>query len=84
MENKLWFKAKKYGFGWYPVSYEGWTLLLVYVLAIVSFALHINKYSTVDAVMLNFAVPFLVLTSFLLAICYAHGECAYWNWNKKE
>ena len=28
MENKFWFKRKKYGWGWRPASYEGWAVTL--------------------------------------------------------
>jgi hypothetical protein len=27
MEKKLWFKAKRYGFGWTPCSWEGWVVV---------------------------------------------------------
>jgi hypothetical protein len=27
---KLWFKAKRYGWGWYPVSVKGWLVTIVY------------------------------------------------------
>jgi len=27
---KLWFKAKRYGWGWTPASWEGWAVTLVY------------------------------------------------------
>jgi uncharacterized membrane protein len=30
MEKKLWFKAKRYGFGWTPCSWEGWTLIILF------------------------------------------------------
>lgn len=28
-KNKLWFKAKNYGWGWYPVTWEGWTVTII-------------------------------------------------------
>ena len=27
---KLWFKAKRFGWGWYPVSPEGWLVTIIY------------------------------------------------------
>ena len=32
---KLWFRAIYYGWGWYPCSWEGWLVLLVWVLLFV-------------------------------------------------
>ena len=29
---KVWFKAKEYGWGWYPSSWQGWIILLIYLL----------------------------------------------------
>jgi len=35
-EKKIWFPAKKYGFGWgFPVTWQGWTVLLSYILLII-------------------------------------------------
>ena len=28
---QLWFKAKKYGYGWYPATWQGWLVILVYL-----------------------------------------------------
>ena len=36
-KSKLWFRAKNYGWGWYPCSWEGWTVLLIWVLLFFSF-----------------------------------------------
>ncbi len=30
---KYWFKAKEYGWGWYPSSRQGWLVMLVWLLA---------------------------------------------------
>ncbi len=30
MSDKLWFKAKKFGWGWTPCSWEGWTVTGLY------------------------------------------------------
>ena len=31
-EKKLWFRAKCYGWGWYPCSWEGWLVILIWAI----------------------------------------------------
>ena len=34
-KKKLWFKAKNYGWGWYPASREGWLVTGAYLLIVI-------------------------------------------------
>lgn len=82
-ENKLWFKAKRFGWGWTPCSWEGWVVLLLYLNAIVPQFLFIDDNShSVSDTLINFALPFISLTIFLLIICYLKGERPSWRWGK--
>jgi len=79
--NKLWFKAKMYGWGWVPVSWEGWTIMISYLIAITLNFKNIDagSHSGSDT-LINFAIPFIINTIFLLIICYTHGEKPRWRW----
>lgn len=84
MENKkLWFKAKMWGWGWTPISWEGWVITILYVIAILQYAWKADRWahSGSDA-LINFALPFIVTTIFLLIICYARGERPRWRWGR--
>lgn len=84
MENKkLWFKAKRYGWGWYPISWEGWVIILMYVAVITKgFVLaDINSHSDSDTLIV-FAPIFIVATGLLLVICYRKGEYPHWSWGE--
>jgi len=86
MENKkLWFKAKMYGWGWTPISWEGWIITILYLIAIIQFGLEADRWahSGSDA-LISFAIPFIVTTIFLLVICYARGERPGWRWSGKN
>lgn len=83
-EKKLWFRRKRYGWGWYPVSWEGWTVLAVYVLALLS------NFITIDGVqdassdtLINFAPRFIILSIILIIICYKKGEKPKWTWGNE-
>ncbi len=85
MENKkLWFKAKKYGYGWYPCSWEGWGVILLYTISLVFHLKNVDKFATgASDVLINFMIPFLINTAFLIIISYAKGEPAKWRWGDK-
>ena len=82
-QNKLWFRAKMYGWGWYPISWEGWIITLLYVVSVMQPAISIDKASHSGSdFLINFSIPFIINTIFLLIICYAKGEKPKWRWGK--
>ncbi len=83
--NPLWFRAKEYGWGWTPATWQGWLLMLVYVV-LVSFI-----FSHFDSISLSFSdsriilFPLTVLLKFLLILfCFATGEKPSWRWGRKD
>jgi hypothetical protein len=66
MQKPLWFKAKQYGWGWYPCTWQGWTILVVYLVILYFIAQNL------------LAVGFL--TTVLLLVCYFAGEKPRWRW----
>ena len=84
---KLWFKAKKYGWGWYPGSWEGWAVTSAYTIftigASILFAHRFEKYhSKSDIAWL--IISNIVLTIAFIIICYTKGEKPSWRWGDKE
>lgn len=80
---KLWFRAKNYGWGWYPSSWQGWVILLLYILLMGVTGLGIDgaSHSVSDTLMI--VAPLWVLyTCILLLICIATGEKPRWRWGK--
>ena len=71
---KLWFKAKKYGWGWYPVTWQGWAVLLGYVA--VNFLLAMSFILLIPGVIIS--------TSLLIYICWRTGERPSWRWGDKK
>jgi hypothetical protein len=79
--SNLWFKAKKYGWGWTPCSWQGWTALGVYIIAILYefFAIDMNSHSVSDT-LINFIPTVIIFTIILIAICYIKGDKPEWHW----
>ena len=88
MENtnkKLWFKAKTYGWGWQPTSWQGWLVLVVYIVLMVGMFFYFDNiyYSSIDT-LIYFAIGYIPATFLLFYICIKKGEKPKWRWGKKK
>jgi hypothetical protein len=79
MHNKLWFKAKKFGWGWYLSSWQGWLITLTYIILIILLALYLENYSK-NIIPLEFIFPTIILTLIFIFISYKKGEKPRWRW----
>ena len=88
MENnsrKLWFKRKLYGWGWTPVTWQGWLVILVYVVLMLKIFTVIDNRSHSDSdTLINFFLPFAGLTSAVMIICFWKGEKPRWQWGERK
>ena len=86
--NHLWFKRKLYGWGWTPAKWQGWFVILGYVLIILTLVL--NREESIPgnpdsgSNFLTFALPIILLTALLIFICYKKGEKLRWQWGQKK
>jgi len=82
MNQKVWFPAKKYGFGWgLPNTWQGWAVLLAYVLLIITG----NMFLTAAPGHTVWLLPYnLILTLFMVLICWKKGEKAAWRWGNRK
>ncbi len=82
---KLWFKNKRYGYGWTPATWEGWVTMAVYFLIIISMfrGIDADSHSGSDT-LIGFSLPFIVLTIVLLVIARVKGEKPEWRWGDKK
>ncbi len=85
MAGKLWFKAKSYGGGWAPSSWEGWLVIGLFIIFEVCIfrRLDLQSHSASDTLR-----PFFIYTIgaliVLLAICFYKGEKLGWRWGDKK
>ena len=86
MENKndYWFKVYRYGYGWYPCKWQGWLILLIYVI-LNGYGAHYVEISSAGKIeTLVKYLPQLICSTFLLiVIVIKTGEKAKWRWKKK-
>lgn len=84
MQNKkLWFKAKRYGWGWYPATWQGWLVIVLFIVVMTLNSMRINRNAeNLTEVPLNFFIETVALIAILLFICYKTGEKPKWRWGK--
>ena len=80
----LWFKAKRYGWGWYPCSWQGWVVLFftVGIIAVNGAMVDRTSHSVSDTLIGSFLFAVVVIT-LLIAVCYLTGEKPRWRWGGK-
>ncbi|HEX5429519.1 MAG TPA: hypothetical protein VFX17_00370 [Patescibacteria group bacterium] len=78
----VWFKRRLVGWGWTPVTWQGWLCVIVYVGLLMAFAFSLDDSSSPREIGLMLVLPFIILTSLLLRIAYRKGEKPKWQWGK--
>jgi len=71
-----WFPAKRYGWGWGPPrAWQGWVVLLVYVVALVVTGILFPPVGNAPA----FYAGLVIATVALLLVCWLKGEPPRWR-----
>ncbi len=78
MKREIWFKAKTYGFGWYPCSWQGWLVTLIWLGFILLASIMMDHEAGKNILFM------ILLTVGLVLICKSKGEKAKWNWGQKS
>lgn len=81
METKIWFKKKKYGWGWTPATKEGWLATVGYIFGVSIYPL-LGSQNIVSYSKERFYLFVFVLSISFIGLCYWKGEKASWNWGK--
>jgi hypothetical protein len=82
---KLWFKRKRYGWGWTPATWEGWGVLLAYLVIVFANVYRLERIFQDSPEALTYFIPQTFLITFILIlICYKTGEKPRWQWGEKE
>lgn len=80
-DKKIWFKAKCYGWGWYPCSWQGWLVILIWA---VVFTLSLVMIEENDHEIGKNLAIILIITAFLIYISWKKGEKPRWRWGCRD
>jgi hypothetical protein len=85
MKRLIWFKAKTYGYGWYPATWQGWLIILIWIALL---SLNAWRLMSIDLPpvenTIEFVVETLAMTAVLVYICYKTGEPLRWRWGNDD
>jgi hypothetical protein len=82
---KLWFRAKRYGYGWTPATWQGWAVTLAALgLYLLPPAVLAGRYheELPPAVLAGYLAWMAAVTAALIVVAAKTGEPARWRWGK--
>jgi len=82
MKTHIWFRAKCYGWGWYPSTWQGWLVLLVWLILLFLWIGLFDFYFSIEKNVLGYLVGVFVLTGSLIYLCWIKGEKPRWRWGE--
>jgi hypothetical protein len=77
--DKLWFKARSFGWGWTPCSIEGWLVVIGFVMALLAISFMLKEGNVIE-----YMLWFVSLVALIMIIGYKKGEKPHWSWGKKK
>ncbi|MGO8918636.1 MAG: hypothetical protein ACLQJR_22265 [Stellaceae bacterium] len=81
---KLWFQARRYGWGWTPVTVEGWLVMSLFLAAVIVstgvFLYRVRSAGDLLAATITFLLSLAILVAALVVICWMTGERPRWRW----
>ena len=84
MDKSIWFKRKRFGYGWTPSSWEGWAVILSYIVSVLGLTAMLDENSSDKEALFLLLIPMAVLTGLLIRIASDHGESLRWQWGKQK
>lgn len=80
-DRPLWFKAKRYGWGWTPYTWQGWLVTIMFVLAVAITAYLYRLLPLTEAEFAAVYIPTVVAHALvLIGVCAYTGETPRWRW----
>lgn len=77
--NEFWFKPKKYGYGSYPYTWEGWLLILFYIILLVL----VIKNITFDRYLFYISILMWTISIVFLSKEKTEGKWK-WRWGEEK
>lgn len=84
-KQKHWFKRRRYGFGWTPITWQGWLSILIFlaVVMIGSYIIEDTPRNTLSPEAILYLVFFAFATLMLIIVSVKKGPSPKWRWGIK-
>lgn len=83
-KQKYWFKRRRYGYGWIPATWQGWTTLLIFLAIIIGNAAVITVHKPSDEPLWQYSIIFITSIFALIVIATVKGPTPKWRWGKRD
>jgi hypothetical protein len=86
-DDKYWFSAKRYGYGWgLPTKKQGWYVLIAYFLMMLlpTYLFVKAEEQDIERYVIYYLVYQFVLTAILIKVVKDHGPPPKWRWGKRD
>lgn len=82
---KYWFKRRRYGWGWMPVTWQGWLAIGVFTAVVISAAYQFGtEPAPASNDLLRFFASIVGAVVGMLLLGYLTGPEPRWRWGKKS
>jgi uncharacterized membrane protein len=76
-----WFKARLFGYGWMPATWQGWVTMFIFlVLVFANTYRFVSQGHSRQDVPVSFLIETFLLVALLLVVCLVKGEKPRWHW----
>ena len=82
---KYWFKRRRYGWGWIPVTWQGWTAVIVYLVIVVAGSLMLRgtPEDTFTKELGFYLLYVAIASAALFRISSKYGPEPKWRWGER-
>lgn len=83
LKGRVWFKAKRFGWGWTPATPEGWAVVVMFLAALIGSTIALVRFRPMPpspAMVGEHLALACVLAAALVGICLKTGEKPGWRW----
>ena len=76
-----WFKRRLYGWGWVPAKWQGWVVIIIFIIFLLKSGsdMESNPEPT-DSELQTFFIKIILSVVVVILICYKTGEKPRWQW----
>lgn len=79
-----WFKAKTYGWGWTPATWQGWLVTAVYAGTIGAAAVFLLRPKPTVAGCIEYVSAIAVASVMFVTVCIRKGAKLGWRWGDRK
>ncbi|MDZ7786112.1 MAG: hypothetical protein U5L95_03260 [Candidatus Saccharibacteria bacterium] len=82
---RYWFKRRRYGYDWIPVTWQGWLVIAIYLVLILLGSLFLAREGDDPSAgdLLVFFTTLFVATGTLLVVTFYTGPKPKWRWGRR-